>query len=157
MSNLLDKIAVFEERAQQLEELIADPRLVRDRKAFAEVARELAEGRKLLRTLGDQVPAAEELAAEQSRRWDRVRDILDGMSLREEMRLQLAAELRKAVGRIQLIESAIRLERREIMGREQGASALRRIHELRDEIRAIEERYDVPARSLKRVLREMDA
>jgi peptide chain release factor 1 len=42
MSDLLDKIAVFEERAGQLEERIADPTLMRDRKGFAEVARELA-------------------------------------------------------------------------------------------------------------------
>jgi peptide chain release factor 1 len=42
MSDLLDKIAVFEEHARQLEEQLADPSLARDRKAYAEVARELA-------------------------------------------------------------------------------------------------------------------
>ena len=42
MSDLLDKIAVFEEHARQLEEQLADPNLARDRKAYAEVARELA-------------------------------------------------------------------------------------------------------------------
>jgi peptide chain release factor 1 len=42
MSDLLDKIAVFEEHARQLEEQLADPSLARDRKAYTEVARELA-------------------------------------------------------------------------------------------------------------------
>ena len=42
MSDLLDKIAVFEKHARQLEEQLADPNLARDRKAYAEVARELA-------------------------------------------------------------------------------------------------------------------
>jgi peptide chain release factor 1 len=42
MSDLLDKIAVFEKHARQLEEQLADPSLTRDRKAYAEVARELA-------------------------------------------------------------------------------------------------------------------
>ncbi|MBW1685630.1 MAG: peptide chain release factor 1 [Deltaproteobacteria bacterium] len=42
MSDLLDKIAVFEEHARQLEEQLAAPSLARDRKAYAEVARELA-------------------------------------------------------------------------------------------------------------------
>jgi len=121
------------------------------------LAHELAEGRQLLTTLGDQVFASEELATEQARRWDSVREILDGMGLREEVRVALAAELRKAVRRIQLIESAIKLERREIMGSGEGASALRRIHELRAEIVTVEERYDLPARSLKRVLREVES
>jgi peptide chain release factor 1 len=42
MSDLLDKIAVFEEHARQLEEQLAAPSLARDRQAYAEVARELA-------------------------------------------------------------------------------------------------------------------
>jgi peptide chain release factor 1 len=42
MSDLLDKIAVFGKHARQLEEQLADPILARDRKAYAEVARELA-------------------------------------------------------------------------------------------------------------------
>jgi peptide chain release factor 1 len=42
MSDLLDKIAVFEKHARQLEEQLAAPSLTRDRKAYAEVARELA-------------------------------------------------------------------------------------------------------------------
>ena len=42
MSDLLDKIAVFEKHARQLEEQLADPNLARDRNAYAEVARELA-------------------------------------------------------------------------------------------------------------------
>ena len=42
MSDLLDKIAVFEERASQLEQQLADPALAQDRKRFAEVGKELA-------------------------------------------------------------------------------------------------------------------
>jgi peptide chain release factor 1 len=42
MSDMLDKIAVFEQRAAQLEVQLADPKLARDRKAFADLARELA-------------------------------------------------------------------------------------------------------------------
>jgi RNA polymerase primary sigma factor len=117
----------------------------------------LAEGRELLNALGEQVPAAEELAKEQRRRWDRVREILDGMGLSERLRFALAAELHQAVGRLQLIEGAIKLERREIMGSEEGGSALRRIHELRAELAAIEARYDLPAANLKRALQEMEA
>ena len=48
MADLLDKIAVFEERARRLEERVADPALARDRKAFAEVGRELAAVRPIL-------------------------------------------------------------------------------------------------------------
>ena len=119
------------------------------------LARLLSEGRALLASLGDQVPASEELTKEQRRRWDRVREILDGMGLREEVRLALAAELREAVDRIRLIESAIKLERREIIGSREGGAALQRIHELRAEIAAIEVRYDLPARNLKRALHEV--
>jgi RNA polymerase primary sigma factor len=121
------------------------------------LARLLAEGRELLDSLGERVPAAEEIAKEQRRRWDRVREILDDMGLRERVRYRLAAELRQAVKRIRLIENAIKLERREIMGSEHGGGALQRIHELRAELAAIEERYDLPARSLKRALQEMEA
>jgi len=121
------------------------------------LGRMLAEGRGLLNTLGDQMPASEELEKEQRRRWDRVRQILDGMGLREEVRWTLATELREAVERIRLIESAVKLERREIMSSDQGGAALVRIHELRAEIAAIEARYDLPARSLKRALREVEA
>jgi RNA polymerase primary sigma factor len=78
------------------------------------------------------------------------------MNLRERVRRSLAAELRAAVSRIQLIESAIKLERREIMASEEGGAALRRIRELRAELVAIEERYDLPAHNLKRALREVD-
>jgi len=42
MSDLLDKIVVFEERAGQLEQQLADPSLAQDRKRFAEVGKELA-------------------------------------------------------------------------------------------------------------------
>jgi peptide chain release factor 1 len=42
MSDLLDKIAVFEERASQLEQQLADPALAQNRKQFAEVGKELA-------------------------------------------------------------------------------------------------------------------
>jgi len=120
------------------------------------LGRALNEGRELLTTLGEQVPAAEELAKEQRRRWDRVREILDGMGLRDQVRLALAAELREAVNRIGLIESAIKLQRREIMVRDEGGEALQRIHELRAEIAAIEARYDLPAGNLKRALGEVE-
>jgi len=121
------------------------------------LGRALAEGRTLLTSLGDRVPAAEEIAKEQRRRWDRVREVLDELGLRDRILLALTAELRHAVDRIRLIESAIKLERREIMSSEQGGAALRRIHELRAELAAIEERYDLPARSLKRALQEVEA
>jgi peptide chain release factor 1 len=42
MADFLDKIAVFEQRAQQLEAQVADPQLAKDRQRFAEVGRELA-------------------------------------------------------------------------------------------------------------------
>jgi peptide chain release factor 1 len=42
MSHLQEKLAVFEERARKLEERLADPGLARDRKALAELGRELA-------------------------------------------------------------------------------------------------------------------
>ena len=42
MSDMRDKIAVFEQRAAQLEAQLVDPKLARDRKAFAELARELS-------------------------------------------------------------------------------------------------------------------
>ena len=117
----------------------------------------LREGRALLAALGDQVPAGEELALEQRRRWDRVREILDGMGLREEVRHALADELQEAVERIQLIESAIRLERRELLEAEGSAEARSRIHELRGEITSIEASYDLPAGNLKRALQEVEA
>jgi len=116
----------------------------------------LGEGRGLLAALGDH-PATEELALEQRRRWDRVREILEGLGLREEVREALAAELGEAVERISLIESAIRLERRDLLAAEGSEEARGRIQELRAEIAAIEERYDLPARNLKRALREVEA
>jgi len=42
MADLLDKIVAFEERAEQLEALVADPQVTRDRQRYAEVAKELA-------------------------------------------------------------------------------------------------------------------
>jgi peptide chain release factor 1 len=42
MADLLDKIAVFEQRAEQLETRMGDPDLARDRQRFAEAAKELA-------------------------------------------------------------------------------------------------------------------
>jgi peptide chain release factor 1 len=42
MSDLIDKIGVFEARASELEEKLADPGLAKDRKAFAELGKELA-------------------------------------------------------------------------------------------------------------------
>jgi len=50
MSDLLEKIGVFEERASQLEQQLSDPDLARDRKAFAEVGRELAAIRPVVET-----------------------------------------------------------------------------------------------------------
>ena len=117
----------------------------------------LREGRQLLAVLGDQVPASEELALEQRRRWDRVREILDGLGLRGELRHTLAAELQEAVGRFRLIESAIRLERRELLAAEGSLAARARIQELRSELATIEERYDLPARNLRRALEEVEA
>jgi peptide chain release factor 1 len=48
MADLLDKIAVYEERAAQLEAQVADPQLARDRQRFAEVGRELSAIRPVL-------------------------------------------------------------------------------------------------------------
>jgi peptide chain release factor 1 len=48
MADFLDKIAVFEERAAQLEAQVADPQLARDRQRFAEVGRELSAIRPVL-------------------------------------------------------------------------------------------------------------
>ncbi len=121
------------------------------------LARLLREGRELLSSLGEQVPATEELALEQRRRWDRVREILDGLGLHEEVRNTLAGELQEAVGRFRLIESAIRLERRELLVAEGSTAARARIQELRSELAAIEDRYDLPARNLKRALQEVEA
>jgi RNA polymerase primary sigma factor len=138
--------------------------------------RMLRDGRVRLAEIDQRGPAAEELAAEQRRRWDRVQEILDGLHLREDLRQQLAAELREAVQRIQLVEQAIRLERRELIGaagpataippevddsnllaREVGPEAARsRIHELRAEMALVEDRYDLPARSLKKCLAEVE-
>lgn len=42
MAEFLDKIAVFEQRAAQLETQIADPQVARDRQRFAEAGRELS-------------------------------------------------------------------------------------------------------------------
>jgi peptide chain release factor 1 len=42
MADFLDKIAVFEQRLQQLEAQVGDPQLAKDRQRFAEVGRELA-------------------------------------------------------------------------------------------------------------------
>ena len=117
----------------------------------------LLEGSALLASLGDHLPQREELAQEQRRRWDRVREILEGLGLREEVRGALAAELRGAVERIHLIERAIRLERRDLLEAQGTAAARGRIQELRAEIAAIEGRYDLPAANLKRALREVEA
>jgi peptide chain release factor 1 len=57
MSDLLDKIAVFEERASQLEQQLADPALAQDRKQFAEVGKELASLRPVVET-GERYRAA---------------------------------------------------------------------------------------------------
>jgi len=138
--------------------------------------RMLREGRLRLAEIDHRGPAAEELAAEQRRRWDRVQEILNGLHLRDGLRQQLATELREAVLRIRLVEKAIRLERRELIGAtcpttavpaENDAglcddesprpeSARDRIHELRAEIVLIEDRYDLPARRLKRGLAEVE-
>ena len=48
MSDLLDKIAVFETHAGQLEQRLADPGATRDRQAYAELARELAGLRRIV-------------------------------------------------------------------------------------------------------------
>ena len=117
----------------------------------------LQEGRELLAVLGDQVPAREELALEQRRRWDHVREILDGLGLRKGVRQRLAEELHEAVEKIYLIENAIRLERRELLQGKGSIAARGRIQELRSGVMNIEERYDLPARNLKRVLREVEA
>ena len=117
----------------------------------------LIEGRELLATSTEHLPATEELALEQRRRWDRVRELLEANYLREAVREALAAELSAAVKRIELVEKAIRLERRDLLG-DGGTDATRaRIQELRDEIRAVESRYDLGARGLKRALREVEA
>lgn len=50
MSDLLEKIGVFEERASQLEQQLSHPDLAKDRKAFAEVGRELAAIRPVVET-----------------------------------------------------------------------------------------------------------
>ena len=121
------------------------------------LSRLLVEGRQVLTALGDQVPSSEELELEQRRRWDRVRGVLDGLGLREQVRGTLAGELHDAVERIRLVESAIRLERREMLRSAGSAAARARIQELRQEIAAIEERYDLPARNLKRALQEVEA
>ena len=117
----------------------------------------LQEGRELLSVLGDQVPAREELALEQRRRWDHVREILDGLGLRKGVRQGLAEELHEAVEKIYLIEKAIRLERRELLEGKGSIAARGHIQELRSGLMNIEERYDLPARNLKRVLREVEA
>ena len=117
----------------------------------------LQEGRELLSVLGDQVPAREELALEQRRRWDHVREILDGLGLRKGVRQRLAEELHEAVEKIYLIENAIRLERRELLEGKGSIAARGHIQELRSGLMNIEERYDLPARNLKRVLREVEA
>ena len=117
----------------------------------------LQEGRELLSVLGDQVPVREELALEQRRRWDHVREILDGLGLRKGVRQGLAEELHEAVEKIYLIEKAIRLERRELLEGKGSIAARGHIQELRSGLMNIEDRYDLPARNLKRVLREVEA
>ena len=117
----------------------------------------LSEGRELLVTSTEHLPATEELALEQRRRWDRVCELLEAISLREGVREALAAELSSAVNRIELVEKAIRLERRDLLGKGSSDAARARIQELRNEIQAVESRYDLRARSLKRALREVEA
>ena len=145
------------------------------------LARLLQEGRRLLADAGRRGPAAEELAAEQRRRWDRVQELLSGLRLKHEVRRALAEELRDAVERIRLVEKAIRLERREMLAPVDGEFARdridverrinpgkkvagrrrsdvrERIRELRAEIAAVEEAYDAPARKLKHSLAEVEA
>jgi len=166
---ILDRVAKVSAKPHKLRKTVdcrdvADEKIESKARAFVEsgaelrrLARLLGEGRETLRTIGERGPAAEELALEQRRRWDRVREILDGLGLRERVRRKLSVNLRQTVSRIHLIESAIKLERREIMGGEEGGAALRRIHELRAELAAIEETYDLPARRLKRVLQEVES
>ncbi len=62
MSDLLEKIGVFEERASQLEQQLSDPDLARDRKAFAEVGRELAAIRPVVETGATYRKVVEEIA-----------------------------------------------------------------------------------------------
>ena len=50
MSELLDKIGVFETRLGELEAKLADPALVKDRRAFAELGQELASVRPVVET-----------------------------------------------------------------------------------------------------------
>jgi peptide chain release factor 1 len=66
MSDLLEKIASIEERAARLEQQLADPELPRDRKAFAEVARELAGIRPVLEAGADYRRTLSELADAES-------------------------------------------------------------------------------------------
>jgi RNA polymerase primary sigma factor len=138
--------------------------------------RMLRAGRLRLAEVDRRGPAAEELAAEQRYRWDRVQEILESLQLRDGVRHRLSAELRGAVERIRLVENAIRLERRELLGAptttipvapdvdadmsQEGSSkpaaARERIYELRAEIARIEDRYDLPARNLKKCLVEVE-
>jgi len=50
MSDLIDKIGVFETRLAELESKLADPVLAKDRNAFAEIGRELASVRPVVET-----------------------------------------------------------------------------------------------------------
>jgi RNA polymerase primary sigma factor len=138
--------------------------------------RMLREGRIRLAEIDQRGFAAEELAAEQRRRWDRVQEILDSLHLRQSLQQRLATELREVVSRIRLVEKAIRLDRRELIGavgpatavppdvddslllaEDVGPEAARgRIYELRAEIALIEDRYDLPAGSLKKCLAEVE-
>ena len=127
----------------------------------------LIEGRNQLAVADEQLPAAEELALEQGHRLDRVRELLEGLNLREEVRQMLTAQLCDAVERIQLVEKAIRLERRDLLGiagtdpdpldAESARAGRARILELRAEISSIELRYEMSARRLKRALGEIEA
>jgi len=62
MSDLLEKIGVFEERASQLEQQLSQPGLAKDRKAFAEVGRELAVIRPVVETGASYRKVVEEIA-----------------------------------------------------------------------------------------------
>ncbi|MFQ5742135.1 MAG: RNA polymerase sigma factor RpoD [Acidobacteriota bacterium] len=198
LRTVLEKLPAVSADAGQLRSLVDcsdddDESLRRRAASFAKVCRELQHmdhllqaGRERLADSGHRGPAAEELALEQSRRWDRVQELLSGLHLRVSVRRRLANELRSAVERIKLVEKGIRLERRELLGApvvselelEEGvgsdaqerdgrvsgpsvgllkAEVRARIRELRAEMTHIEETYDAPARALKRSLEKVEA
>jgi len=100
MSDLLDKIAVFETHAGQLEQRLADPGATRDRQAYAELARELAGLRRIVEAGASYRSTLREIADAESMLEDPDPEVAEMARSELEGLAERAAELERQLRRL---------------------------------------------------------